>query len=104
MTKERKASPDYPQGKHTVTFTNLDEDDWWLIIHAFQQRIQAFEERQQHLIKLNDPDLVSKETEWYQDSIQRLKARLESFQTQISPVFFKRKEKEKMQRMRQPNV
>ena len=60
--KSTKVSSDYPQGKHTVTWQNIDEDDWWLIINLIRGRIEYFQSRLDDLIRTNDPDLIHNQT------------------------------------------
>ena len=101
--KASKVSDDYPQGKHIVTFKDIDEDDWWLIINLFRGRIDYFQHRLNDIMQTGDPDLMHNTTEWYEDAIKRLTARLTEFEDQISPVYFRRKRAEKAARLKQAN-
>jgi len=96
-------SPDYPQGTHTVTFTNLEEDDWWLITNMFKGRIEYLSQRLHEIKHMNDPDVIDNTAHWYEETIGRLVVRLEEFEDQISPVYFKRKRAEHIARNKQPN-
>jgi hypothetical protein len=96
-------SPDYPQGTHTVTFTDLEEDDWWLITNMFQGRIEMMSHRLLEIERSNDPDVIHNTAPWYEETIARLIVRLEEFEDQISPVYFKRKRAEYIARNKQPN-
>lgn len=96
-------SPDYPQGKHTVTFLDLEEDDWWLITNMFKGRIEYLSQRLRELKNMNDPDVIHNTAYWYEESIGRLVVRLEEFENQISPVYFKRKRAEHAARNKQLN-
>ncbi len=102
--KTKGASPDYPQGLHTVTWTNLHEDEWWLITNLFKARIDYFQQRLNEIIQSKDPDLIDNQTEWYQETISCLTKRLTEFEDQISPVYFKRKREEKAARIRTLNL
>lgn len=90
-TKSDKPSSDYPQGKHTVTLRDIDEDDMWFIIHALHARIEYFQSRLNEINRTNDPDLIANVTNWYKEAIKRLTLRLHQFEDQISPTYFKRK-------------
>ena len=98
--KSKAVSPDYPQGLRTVTWTNLHEDEWWLITNLFRSRIDFFQQRLNDIIRSEDPDLIANQTEWYQDTIKCLTKRLTEFEDQISPVYFRRKRAEKAERIR----
>jgi len=102
--KSQKVSSDYPQGKHTVTWQDIDEDDWWLIINLLRGRIEYFQSRLNEIMQTNDPDLIRNQTDWYRETIGRLSIRLHQFEDQISPTYFKRKRAEKAERIRQPNA
>jgi hypothetical protein len=80
-------SPDYPQGKHTVTFTDLE-----MMSHRLLEIEQS-----------NDPDVIHNTALWYEETIARLITRLEEFEDQISPVYFKRKRAEHAARNKQLN-
>jgi hypothetical protein len=99
-----KVSSDYPKGKYTVTWQDIDEDDWWLIINLIRGRIEYFQSRLNDIIRTNDPDLIHNQTDWYRESVEKLTIRLNEFEDQISPTYFKRKREEKAVRMRQPNM
>jgi len=101
--KATKVSPDYPQGLHTITWTNLHEDEWWLIVNLFRARIDFFQQRLNEIIKTEDPDLITHQTQWYQETIDCLTKRLTEFEDQISPVYFRRKRAEKALRIRELN-
>jgi len=96
-------SPDYPQGKHTVTFVDLEEDDWWLITNMFKGRIEYLSYRLNDIKNMHDPDVIHNTTHWYEEAIARLAVRLEEFENQISPVYFKRKRAEHAARNKQLN-
>jgi hypothetical protein len=96
-------SPDYPQGTHTVTFTDLEEDDWWLITNMFKGRIEYLSQRLHEIKHMNDPDVIHNTAHWYEETIERLVVRLQEFEDQISPVYFKRKRAEHAARNKQPN-
>jgi hypothetical protein len=102
--KSTKVSSDYPQGIHTVTWQNIDEDDWWLIINLIRGRIEYFQSRLDDLIRTNDPDLIHNQTDWYRESIGRLTLRLHEFEDQISPTYFRRKRAEKAARLHEPRM
>jgi hypothetical protein len=89
--KSDKPSSDYPQGKHTVTWKDIDEDDMWLIIHAFRARIEYFQSRLNEINNTNDPDLICSVADWYEGAIEKLTSKLYEFEDQISPTYFKRK-------------
>ena len=101
--RKQQPSPDYPQGKHTVTFTDIDEEDWWLITNLFKGRIEYFIQRLQEIQQSKDPDLIRRNTEWLEETIERLETRLYEFEDQISPTYFKRKRAEHLARLKQPN-
>ena len=98
--KSKGVSADYPQGLHTVTWTDLHEDEWWLITNLFRGRIDYFQQQLNEIIRSEDPDLIDNQTEWYQDTIKCLTKRLTEFENQISPVYFRRKRAEKAARIR----
>ena len=102
--KADKPPADYPQGLHTVTFKDLDEEDWWLITNLFKGRIEYFQQRLNDIMQTGDPDLMHNTTQWYVDTIERLNTRLTEFEDQISPVYFRRKRAEKAARLKQPNT
>lgn len=91
MNSRKKAgpSPDYPQGPQTVTFAELEEDDWWCLLHALETRIFFFQQQRSGLLRLNDAGL-ERQVDYYNDSIERLDHLLSSAQQQISPTFFRR--------------
>lgn len=105
-TSQRKNTPptDYPQGKYTVTFTDIDEEDWWLITNLFKGRIEYFKSRLDEIQRTKDPDIIRKDNGWYQETIERLENRLHQFEDQISPTYFKRKRAEHAARIKQPNI
>jgi hypothetical protein len=103
-TRKSQPSPDYPQGKHTVTWLDLEEDDWWLITNMFRGRIARLNERLMEIKRTNDPDIVYNQSDWYINAIERLTTRLEDFENQISPVYFKRKRAEQAARIKQLNL
>jgi hypothetical protein len=102
-SSKSQPSPDYPQGKHTVTFTDIDEEDWWLITNLFKGRIDYFNQRLQEIQHSKDPDLIRRNTEWLEETIERLETRLYQFEDQISPTYFKRKRAEHAARNKQQN-
>lgn len=102
-SSKSQPSPDYPQGKHNVTWLDLEEDDWWLITNMFQGRIQYLTQRLAEIKQTNDPDIIHNQSDWYVESIKRLTTRLEEFENQISPVYFKRKRAEHAARNKQQN-
>lgn len=107
MARTKKSdgpSPDYPQGLHNVTFKDISEEEWWLIIHLFEGRIEYFQRRLNDIMQTGDPDLMDNTTQWYKESIARLTKRLTEFEDQISPVYFRRKRAEKAARCKQYNL
>jgi hypothetical protein len=102
--RKQQPSPDYPQGKHTVTFIDIDEEDWWLITNLFKGRIEYFQQRLLEIKQTNDLDLLRKDTTWYEETIERLEKRLHEFEDQISSTYFKRKRAEHAARVKQPNI
>lgn len=102
--KAGKVSSDYPQGKYTITWKDIDEDDWWLIINLIRGRIEYFESKLNQIMQSNDQDLIHNQTDWYRETIERLTTRLHQFEDQISPTYFRRKRAEKAARIHQPNI
>lgn len=92
MSKPRKQPPpaDYPQGLQTVTFLDLEEDDWWALLHALEVRIRFFRQQKASYERLDDPGLQH-HIDHCDDTLQRLGSLLSSAEQQISPTFFKRK-------------
>lgn len=102
-SKKDAVPADYPQGLRTVTFKDLDEDDWWLITNLFKGRIDYFQHRLDEVMRTQDPDLIENQTDWYRDAIERLTTRLTEFENQISSTYFRRLRAEKAARLKQPN-
>lgn len=100
-TNKSQPSADYPQGTHCVTWLDIEEDDWWLIINMFRGRIDYLTSRLSEIRRSNDPDIIHNQSEWYIDAIERLETRLDEFECQISPIYFKRKRAEKAARTKQ---
>ena len=100
-SSKSQPSPDYPQGKHDVTWLQLDEEDWWLIFNMFQGRIQGLTQRLIEIKQTKDPDIIHNQSGWYEDAIERLETRLQEFENQISPTYFRRKRAESAARAKQ---
>jgi hypothetical protein len=85
--KDDRPPAHYPQGPQSITFSALEEDDWWALLHALEQRIRCFQEQRSSILRLNDAGL-ERQVEYYNDSIERLDHLLRSAQKQLSPAFF----------------
>ena len=88
--KQDAPSPDYPKGPRTITFSELDEDSWWALLHALEVRISFFQQQRASYQRLNDPGM-ERHIHCCDDSIARLRQLLQSAQQQLSPSFFRRK-------------
>lgn len=82
--------PDYPQGPQSVTFTALEEDDWWALLYALEVRIRFFQQQKAGYERLDDPGLQC-HIDHCDDTLDRLSRLLATAQQQISPTFFRRK-------------
>jgi hypothetical protein len=82
--------PGYPQGRKSVSFVDLEEDDWWALLHAMETRIRYFEQQRAQRQRSEDPGL-QRQIEHYDDRIIRLSLLLEIAQRQIGPGFFSRR-------------
>jgi hypothetical protein len=80
----------YPQGRKSVSFVDLEEDDWWALLHALEVRIRYFEQQRAGMERFEDPGL-QRQIEHYDETIARLNGLLQSAQRQIGPGFFSRR-------------
>ena len=87
--KKDGPSPDFPQGPRTITFSDLEEDDWWALLHALEVRIRYFDQQKAGYERLDDPGL-QRQIDHCDDTLDRLRRLLATAQQQISPTFFRR--------------
>jgi len=88
MSPRRSNEPsNYPAGPRSITL-DLSELGWESLHSAIAVRITWFEHRIAEVWRDGDPDMLAKQLPWYEESLSRLQATLQSLEDQIDRDYY----------------